>query len=500
MNNLHSMYDLQKIFEIVLAFNTVTDRTMLLSIILTNMMEITGSDAGTLYIVENGKLHFRIIQNKSLGIFQSFEEHGTDLPPIDLDEDNIENLSAYVAIKNEVVIIDDIYADDQFAFTGHMKYDEITGYKTKAMLVLPICAQRNEGEEVLGVLQLLNPIDPNTNEVGVYSDISNQSTVLALTKVAASTLSNLTHVTDLQMSLRSFAGAMTQAIDERSNYNSRHTQNVAKYCEQFVKWLSRKFKVGHKFYFDAFHIESLTLAALLHDIGKIITPLEIMDKANRLSDKIYAVRYRFELKKWQVKVEHLKGQMDEATYEANIKHLDDLYSFIEQVNSVNFLTDEQFEGVQALKDMQYINIDGQVDNILDPGDIEALSVRRGTLTVSERKIMEQHVNVTTRLLEKIPFRKYYANIPEWAANHHEFLDGTGYPAQLKGSQIPLESCIITIMDIFDALIDTNRPYKKGVPIDKALDILTEMADMGKLHKELVALFVESKVWVNVGRI
>ena len=495
-----NIYDLERVFRIVLAFNSVSDRTILLSIILTNMMEITSSDAGTLYIKEDDHLHFRIIQNKTLNIFESSDEGNVILPPISLSEDSIQNVSAYAAINNEVVVIDDIYTDKRFNFKGSREYDKITGYKTKAMFTFPICAQRNDGDEVLGVIQLINPKDDVTGDIGTYGSLKNQSVVLALIKIAANTLLNLTHVSELQMFFRSFAAAMTHAIDERSKYNSSHTQNVAQYCEQFAKYLSAAFPQGHKFHFNAFHIESLTLAALLHDLGKIITPLQIMDKSNRLSYKMDSVRYRFGLKKLQIKVAFLEKVITPEEYEEMNRDMEDTLVFIEQINAANFITDEQLEKIALLKNVTYSDISGNTVRLLDDDDIDSLSVRRGTLTEKERRIMEEHVNVTSRLLEKIPFRKYYANVPEWAACHHEFLDGSGYPKGLKGSDIPLEANIITIMDIFDALIDTNRPYKKGVSVEKALIILTEMAEAGKLHSELVELFKHSKVWENVKRV
>ena len=108
--------------------------------------------------------------------------------------------------------------------------------------------------------------------------------------------------------------------------------------------------------------------------------------------------------------------------------------------------------------------------------------------------MEEHVSVTGRLLDGVAFTKYFEKVPLFARSHHEFLNGSGYPKGLKGGEIPIEVCIITIADIFDALIATDRPYKKGIPIHIALDILRSMAEEGKLHKELVAMFAKSEVW------
>ncbi|MCL2874172.1 MAG: HD domain-containing protein [Defluviitaleaceae bacterium] len=492
------VYDIEKIFEVVLAFNSVNDRTELLNIILTKMMEITYSDAGTLYTVDDDKLNFRIIKNKTLGIFQSSETDEINLPPIILDKNNIQNVSAYSAIKNEIVLVDDVYAENErFNFSGPKKYDNMTGYSTRAMLVLPICTQRGNDNEVLGVIQMINPIDPITGGPGVYGNIYEPPIVPALAKIAANTLANLTYVRDLRLLLRSFAAVMTQAIDERSPYNNNHTQNVAQYCEKFATHLGRIFPQGHAFHFDSLHTERLVLAALLHDIGKIITPLSVMDKSDRLGQRLEAIRYRFELKKCQIEIDWLHKRINNEQYAVEKEMTADYQLLVEHINTIGFLTDEHMENVLKLRSLTYKNTEGAVVPLLDEGDIDALSIKKGTLTASEREIMQQHVVITGRLLDKIPFWKYYGDVPQWARSHHEFLDGTGYPQKLSGAEVPIESCIITIMDIFDALIDDDRPYKKGIPIDKSLKILEKMADEGKLHKELVQLFTESKLWEDI---
>jgi len=492
------VYDIEKIFEVVLAFNSVSDRPSLLNIILTKMMEITRSDAGTLYIVEDGKLHFRIIQNKSMGVFQSSKAGDINLPPIVLDKSNIQNVSAYSALNNEIVLVDDVYAENErFNLSGPKKYDQMTGYRTRAMLVLPMCTQGTDNDEVLGVIQLMNPSDPVTDGPGVYGNIYEPPIVPALAKIAANTLASLTYVKELQTLLRSFAAVMTQAIDERSPYNNNHTQNVALYCERFAMHLGRIFPKGHAFHFDNSHTERLVLAALLHDIGKIITPLSIMDKADRLGERLEAVRYRFELKKCQIEIDWLHKRINNKQYATEKEAVVDAQFLVEYINTVSFLNDEHLENVLKLQSLTYKNTDGAVVPLLDASDMEALSIKKGTLTDSEREVMQQHVTITGRLLDKIPSWKYYGNVPQWARSHHEFLDGTGYPQKLSGDEVPIESCIIAIMDIFDALIANDRPYKRGIPIDKSLKILSEMADDGKLHKELVQLFTESKLWEDM---
>ena len=483
----------EKVLDVISAFNSELRYEKLLDILVTKMMEITNSDAGTLYIIENNKLNFRIVKNNSLKIHQKIEDTA-HLPPIVLNEANIENVSAYAAIKNEIVIIDDVYENETFNFSGPKNYDRITGYRTGSMLVMPLVAHSDDNPEVLGVIQLLNSLDPDTGEVVSYSNVYDLSIITALSNIAANTLANMLHTQEVHMLFNSLVAVMTQAIDERSAYNKHHTQNVAIYCKAFAKYLSSRFPPGHRYYFTDRKIDALMVAANLHDIGKIIVPLEIMDKADRLGRKIEDIRYRFILKNYQLEIDMLNGQTSRSEYEKEKAGLKEALEFIEKVNKLEFLDFETYDKIQKLSELKYKTQEGDVIPILSPDDMESLSIVKGTFTRRERAAMQEHVEISKRLLHSITFWKYYKDVPEWVINHHEFLDGSGYPRGLTAESIPLESCIITIIDIFDALVAVDRPYKKGLPIDKALKVLHGMAEEGKLHSELVQLFSESKIW------
>ncbi|MBQ6833778.1 MAG: HD domain-containing protein, partial [Lachnospiraceae bacterium] len=151
--------------------------------------------------------------------------------------------------------------------------------------------------------------------------------------------------------------------------------------------------------------------------------------------------------------------------------------------------------IDAVKSMTYVERDGSVHPWLTEDEYIALTIRKGTLSNDERAIMESHVSITDKLLSKIKFSRDLSHVREWAASHHEFLNGTGYPKHLSGDEISYEVRIITILDIFDALVADDRPYKPGMPIDRALTILTAMAEKeGKLDPKLTKLFVESRCW------
>ena len=489
-------FDIKSILDVILAFKSETEHDKLLNVILSKMMEITRSDAGTLYILEDGKLHFRIIKNITLNIYLSTTDE-INLPPVELNRDNIEYASAYAALHNEIITIDDVYVSDRFNFSGAKRYDKITGYRSKSMLVLPLYSFWNKNPELLGVIQLLNATDPRTDEIVSYKNIFTPPIVPAFANIAANALANLIHIKEINEVFQSFVAAMAKAIDERSVYNSNHTQNVTRLCKEFAKYMSSRYPEGHEFYFDEKRLEDLVMAATLHDIGKIVTPVSIMDKIDRLGDRLPLLRSRIEIKKHQLEIDFLKNKISAEYYKKVLDKLEDDTEFAEKIVISHRLSEDDLTRIKGLSSYTYIDQKGEAKQVFEEEDIEGLSILRGTLTPSERKIMEEHVSVTGRLLDGVAFTKYFEKVPLFARSHHEFLNGTGYPKKLKEGEIPIEVCIMTIADIFEALIATDRPYKQGIPIDVALDILQSMADEGKLHKELVSLFTKSEVWISL---
>lgn len=484
--------DLNKVLEVITAFNSEKDYLDLLEVILNKMMEMTNADAGTLYVADDDKLHFRIMRTVSMNVFQGARDE-IGLPPVSLDKANIENVSAYAAIRNEIVYVDDVYGDARFNFAGPKNYDKMTGYHTQSMLVFPLTATTGETAEVIGVIQLINATDRESGRVIPFTSVFDRTILQALSNVSANALANVLYAGEIEELFDSFVRVMTQAIDERSVYNVNHTKNVARYCDGFARYLSEKFPKGHELHFGENRREQLVKAAFLHDIGKIITPLSIMDKMDRLGDRAEGVRYRFEIKKYQLENEFLRNEITAGQYEADKAGLAEALALIESSNAAGFLPDDKLERIRRLSGITYTDPDGSTVPVLTEENITALTVQKGTLTDDERRIMQEHVSITGRLLDNMKFNKYYKDVPKWARSHHEFLDGTGYPLGLSGDDVTTEVCILSIMDIYDALTAADRPYKKAVPIDKVREILTSMAAEGKLHAELVRLFLESGI-------
>jgi HD-GYP domain-containing protein (c-di-GMP phosphodiesterase class II) len=160
------------------------------------------------------------------------------------------------------------------------------------------------------------------------------------------------------------------------------------------------------------------------------------------------------------------------------------------------LDDAKVDRLKAISQMTYTDLDGKSHNFLDEDELLNLSIRKGSITEKERKIMQNHAMVTLHMLEKIPFTKALKNIPRFAGAHHEFINGKGYPLGLKGDEIPFEGKIMAVTDIAEALTASDRPYKKAMPLEVVYKILRSMAEHEELDRDLVELFVGKNIYAK----
>ena len=471
--------DFERILKVGIRLSTEKNRNRLLVSILENGMKLTHCDASTLYLYENDQLVFKIMKTISLGISRGEDEEPiTDLPPVPLRE---ENVCAYTAIHREIVNIPDVYCSERFDFSGPKHYDSMTGYHTQSMLVVPI--ENNEGE-LIGVLQMINA----KNMEGQVVPFEKQYDIIvqSLGSLAAIELTNLRYMQEIKAQLHSFVEAMATAIDERTPYNGSHTRKVAEYAGKLADFINLKNEQGEcEEYFDEERREKLLLAALLHDIGKMIVPLSVMNRATRLDHDIEKVEDRFRLIRSFYEIDMLRGSITEEEYLEIMEEMTEDMELIKMIDSMGFLDDDNYEKVRMLANKKHVKLDGTITSYITKEEAECLSIRRGTLTDEARKQMENHVVMTDKILDKVHFNKNYEMIPKWASSHHEFLNGTGYPNHLTAKELDLESRILTIADIYDALTATDRPYKKPMPKEKAIQILNSMAKEGKIEQNLV---------------
>lgn len=476
---MHLQYeDFEKIMDIGISLSTEKDRNRLLITILDKGMEITNCDASTLYLYENGGLRFKFMRTLSQGISRGLDGEPIDLPPVPMKE---ENVCSYAAIHREVVNIPDVYASSRFDFSGPRQYDGMTGYRTQSQLVVPLANNENE---LIGVLQLINAMDEKGNVIAFNEEY--EIIICALGAMAAIELTNLSYVEALKTQIYSFVEALTTALEKRTPYNALHTRNVEKYASLLADYITELHREGKcDKTFDPERKEQLMLAALIHDIGKMVVPLSIMNKATRLDTRIEKVDDRFELLKALYEIDMLRGRITREEYETAVKDLESELSFIHEMDVVDRVSDEDCEHIRRLAAKRHVSEDGQALPYLTEKEAECLGIRSGTLTAQERREMENHVVMTSKILEKVQFFKEFSMVPKWVGAHHEYLDGSGYPNGLKGDELDLETRLLTVVDIYDALVATDRPYKQPISREKAIQILKDMAKKGKVDLQLV---------------
>ena len=465
--------ELKAMLDIAIALSSERDFNKLFNIIIARSMEITGCDAGTLYLVNDGKLEFKIMKTLSLGIDRGSDGAGIELPPVEMSR---ENICAYAAISRETLNIPDVMQNDVFDFSGPKRYDSLTGYHTVSMLVVPLIDSDNT---VVGVLQLINCLDGAGNVVSFAESM--EKTVYALASLTAIAVSNMRYREELKEQLWSFTQAMATAIDERTPYNASHTRKVAEYCGMIADHINKLNAAGEcDDRFDENRREQLVMAAWLHDIGKMTVPLEVMNKETRLNGRENAIKARLEIFKLRAELMTERGEKNKVWLDSVIAQIDAANRTVDKVNGSGFIDDATLTSLKAVLGYEFMG-----EPFFTEGEKEALSIRKGTLTDGERKIMENHVVTTGKILDKVHFNKAFENTPVWAARHHECLNGEGYPAGLKGDELGLDERILAVSDICDALLATDRPYKKPIPLDKAFEIMRDMASEGRIDGKVV---------------
>jgi HD-GYP domain-containing protein (c-di-GMP phosphodiesterase class II) len=499
---------IKKLSDIGRALSGVYDLNTLLEMIVDQARSFTNADAGTLYIVEDNTLRFKIVQNDSLKIRMGGKTGETiPFPPVELKETNV---SAFVALKGVSVNIPDVYDTDLFDFTGPKKFDQSTGYRSKSMLVVPM---HNHDNDVIGVLQLLNAKNPVNEEVIAFSqDYVNLSESLA--SQAAVSITNAKLISNMTELFEAFVKVMATAIDEKSPVTGGHIRRVADLTLTMADVIN-ELKEGcfKDKSFTPDQLYELRIAAYMHDIGKVTSPVEIVEKAKKLQtifDRIQHVRLRMTyigqkimLESQTTKIELLQNGGADPTKIASLDKetqdkLDELNGITEFINRCNepgeFLDDETLDRLKEISTKTFIDDGGEEQPFLTDDELVNLSIRRGSITEAERKKMQDHAAVTLRMLKQIPFTKKLKNIPDFAGAHHEFINGKGYPLGLKGDEIPFEGKLMAVTDIAEALTASDRPYKKAMPLETVYRILRSMAEKGELDSSLVELFIEKDVY------
>ncbi|MBR1478484.1 MAG: GAF domain-containing protein [Lachnospiraceae bacterium] len=476
-------YSLDRLIKINIALSAEKDIHNLLELILKEAMEITNCDGGTMYVKEKEYLHFNNMITKSKNFDKNNRNGDIGVPPVPL---NRQHVCAVSALDHKRINIPDVYESKEYDFSGAQNYDRLNGYRTGSMLVIPM---EDDKYNVIGVMQLINALDDDGKFIPFEE--ADEELIYALSSFAAISINNRRLAQNVNDILHSFVEVMVEAVDIRTPYNANHTRSMARYGRQFVEWLDTV-DVGWRFTEEK--KDPFIMSIWLHDIGKLQIPGRVMNKPTRLGQLKTEVFHRIEVAILMERLRALEKPDEEDEANRRIAMLKEAREDIEKADDAGFLSDELVMKLDTYKALTVTDSEGKDTKLLNEEEYTAISVRKGTLTEAERRIMEQHVSYTSQMLSKMKFDGDYEEVPLWAGAHHEFINGTGYPKQLSGDELSKEMRLLTILDIYDALTAEDRPYKPPMSPEKAFDVLKSMRDEGKLDGEILELFIRSNAW------
>lgn len=515
LNQLQIAQRLQHLTELSLALNGLADTNSLLERILQTAKKLTNADGGTLYRVDKTKrqLDFDIAINDSLRIHVGGSQpRSTDMRAIPLfDENGQQNLQAvvaYAANLKQSIRIADVYAADLFSFSEMRRFDERNHYHCQSLLTVPML---NHESELIGVLQLINATDPANQQIIPFSE-TDQSFIEALASQAAIALSNQELIYQLENLFESLVNLINIGIDEKSPNTGRHCQHVPELTMMLAEAVHRSdLAVFKDFKMSERDRRELWMAGLLHDCGKITTPVHVIEKSTKLEtifDRIHLIDARFEILRRDIEIRYLKMAAEQPANQH--KFMTEMQQALAQVEldraflrHANIggerMRDEDQERVQQIAKQSWVDSHGVQQHLLTNDEVENLTIKAGTLTAEERKIINNHIAVTIRMLEALPWPKHLKNVPEFAGGHHERMDGKGYPRGLTGEQMSVQARIMAIADIFEALSAKDRPYKTGKTLTESLDILGKFSLNGHIDPDLFHVFVKEKVYLEYAK-
>ncbi|MCR4643577.1 MAG: HD domain-containing protein [Lachnospiraceae bacterium] len=469
------------LLEIGYSMATESSFFLLFDTILDACMRYTNADGGTLYMVddETDRLVHLLDVNRTLDT----EEHqSASQADMQIAENRDTNIFTYTYHKRKLLNIEDIYEVKGFEVRAIKEFDARNHYRTRSVLVSPINVT---GKKILGVMMLYNSLDDEGNVIPFSKDC--ERTVVSLTSQMANTLTNMILIQEMDEQLGSFVQSLTTAIDAKTPYNANHTRHVERYCMQLVDYINAQHTKGLiDVYITDNDREQLSMAAMLHDIGKIITPREMLNKSTRLGQFYEATVNKLEKIRLMMKIDMLEGRMDKTEWTMEDLRVSNFLAELERLNISDTLSDTDIERIDDIGARSYHPQKGAPIPYLDEEEKKYLHIRKGTLTQEEREVVQQHVVYTDRILADIKFTDKYNKVRRIAASHHEYLDGSGYPQGLRGENLDLLTRILTVCDIFDSLTADDRPYKGPMDLTEALTILQKMAEEGKLDPQVVS--------------
>jgi HD-GYP domain-containing protein (c-di-GMP phosphodiesterase class II) len=528
---------IEQLLAIGTALSSTNNLDELLQLILSKSREITCSDAGSVYLIDRKeaapKLIFKVAQNDSIPN-NPFQEFAMPLTR--------KSLAGYVALTGESLNLPDAYTlPPDVPYQLDRSFDTSMPYRTCSVLVLPM---QDQDGEIIGVLQLINRkltsdiILTTENAMVVTQPYSEweERIVRSLASQAAISIERNQLQKSIENLFEGFVRASVQIIEARDPTTSGHSERVAELTVRLSEE-ARSISSGplRLIQFSDRQIQEIRYAALLHDFGKVGIPEAILGKRKKLyPDQLEIIRHRFAVarrtlemecaqNKFKYLIEHPSHEHRDNTSETACSHcqrleqfdnqltqtieaLEYYLEFIRELNEPDVVIRRDFQAfseetsaqLAALAKYTYRDIDGETKPLITEAEMAQLLIPRGNLTNQERLGIEAHVTHTYHFLRRIPWTKHLKDVPSIAYGHHEKLDGSGYPQGLKQEEIPIQSQMLTVADIYDALTASDRPYKRRLPLDTALKILRQEAAKNKINADLVELFEQRQVFTVLG--
>ena len=500
----------EELNRIGISLSAERDIDKLQEFILTTMRQLTNADGASLWLktVDDGvpKLFLASSQNYSIdNTYQAFK--------VPVDEKSVVGYTVTIGTSQ---IYDDAYHPPPGKPQGGRGFDAQYGYRTKSMLTVPM---RNYNNEVVGAVQLINAkrrfdvkltVDTVEQEVVSFRP-EDLEMIESIASQAAVAIDNKTLLDSIQALFDGFVQASVTAIEQRDPTTAGHSGRVERLTGGLAHAVT-EIAVG-KFRdvrLTEEQFKELRYACLLHDFGKVGVREHILVKAKKLvPGQLEVIQARFEFVQRSVQVKYATEKLEairsdstnleqlleiDRRLEEDLRQLRLWFEAIALANEPTVLPEDKASMLGVLSRQTYVDMSGHEHPMLDSQEFRFLSIRKGTLDEQERLEMESHVTHSFHFLSKIPWTPVMRGIPEIAYGHHEKLDGSGYPRGLTDPQIPIQTKMMTISDIYDALTAQDRPYKRAVPLERALDILHEEANAGKLDKDLLEIFASRRIF------
>ena len=488
--------EMERLVEIGTALSSETDLKQLLHLILSICRKGVQADAGSIYIRERqvpggpllDSLLFMVAQNDSIDT----ERASRRQLPINKD-----SIAGYVAATGTPLNIDDVaMIEEGLPYRPNTKFQNYFGYRSKSMLTIPL---KNVENDLVGVLQLINRKDDPAHLLSDGGEIDahvmpfslhDESFVGSVASLAAVSIERAQLHESITALFEGFLNSAVASIDERDRVTSGHSRRVKGYAMAFVDAVEKY--PDHPFYELCETPErrrQFQFAAQLHDIGKIGVPEYVLNKERKLSRDAY--------EQLVARIDFISLRMVIDPDSVSWKTSEELEADRELIIRINKGGKTEAPDLEKLKELArktYIDGDGRAIPLLSAYDLEALSITRGNLTSAERDLINSHARSTYRILSQIPWTGSLMNVPAIAAQHHERIDGTGYPDGLKGNEMYLESKVLAVIDIYEALVSQDRPYKPKMPPETAIEILRHEAAQNHIDQEVVEFFVNEEIY------